>query len=413
MALKILITEDEETVVTSSGKAAVADVPVTASLTGATLPQTVTAVKGKVSALVRYGKCSQSSTPTPASPVDIICNVGAVREGMFGELLFTQEPTDPDELPPAVPFETMRIIAPNLIPADSFEQGSFSSGQEYDVEPYYSTRVRTKFGIPVKASTQYTVSGATNAGTQTIYVYEFKTNGSYSSAGWKSLPYTFTTSSTTETVRFLLAKASDTNTAIVPSDVEWFQLEEGASATTFKGYASYASVAPLLSNEDGTVKDEQNILTGVITRRMGYLVLTGAETGTWTAFDATKGTYRLEFPTPSNIQDDKVNTYLLCTHFDCVAPATGAAAIPDGGCKAHVSSHYWYFRNSSITSLSAWLDWLQAQYEAGTPVIVVYEKTTAATEMTDYYKMTTQAGSNTIDSTSPADAVIDMTYNNG
>lgn len=413
MAKKIIIDDNDLALVNSSDKALTIDVPTTASLTGATLPQTVTAVKGKVSAMVRYGKCSQSSTPTPASPVDIICNVGAVREGMFGELLFTQEPTDPDELPPAVPFETMRIIAPNLIPADSFEQGSFSSGQEYNTEPYYSTRVRTKEGIPVKKSTQYTVSGATNAGTQTIYVYEFKTNGNYSSAGWKSLPYTFTTSSTTETVRFLLAKESGTNTAIAPSDVEFFQLEEGASATTFKGYASYVSVAPLLSNYSNTVKDEQNILTGAITRRLGYLVLTGDEAGEWTAFDASNGTYRLQYPTGSVALDEKVNTYILCTHFSCIAPSAGAASIPDGGCKTHTSSHYWYFRKSGITSVSAWLDWLQAQYEAGTPVIVVYEKTTAATEMTDYARMNTQAGSNTIDSTSPADATIDMTYNNG
>jgi len=411
MAIKIIIDSNDDAVVdTSINKALTTDVPLMVSLTSVTLPRTVTAVDGNVSKMVRYGKCDQASTPTPTSPVDIICNVGAVREGMMGELLFTQCPSDPDEIPPDMPFETLRIFTTNLVPADSFEQGSFSSGVEYNDEPYYSTRVRTKKGIPVKTNTQYTVSGETTAGTQYIYVYQFKPDG-YTSAGWNSLPYTFTTSATTQNVRFLLAKATDTSSPMSPDDVVFFQLEEGSSATTFNGYASVAYIPPLLSN--GAVKDEENVLTGVITRRISYIVFTGAEIGTWTAFDAANGIYMLEYPTGSAVLDEKVDTYLLCTHFNCISPSAEASTIPDGGCKTHTSSHYWYFRKQGITSVSDWVDWLQSQYDAGTPVIVVYEKAAAESDVTDYYKMYTLEGSNKIESTSPVNAIIDMIYNNG
>ena len=50
----------------------------TGTVTG-TLPLSFEAERGRIISLVRYGKVAQNGTPTPSSPVDIVCNNGAVR----------------------------------------------------------------------------------------------------------------------------------------------------------------------------------------------------------------------------------------------------------------------------------------------------------------------------------------------
>jgi len=74
---KLLINSSNKALVNSQGKAyAVTNVDEVAG----TLPMTLNAAAGKVLRMMRYGKCTQASTPTPSSPVDIVCNNGVVGE---------------------------------------------------------------------------------------------------------------------------------------------------------------------------------------------------------------------------------------------------------------------------------------------------------------------------------------------
>ena len=62
------------------------------TITGAaplTLPN---AVHHAIKSLTQYGLCTQDGTPTPDSPVDIVCNNGALRYGALGANLFDTNP---------------------------------------------------------------------------------------------------------------------------------------------------------------------------------------------------------------------------------------------------------------------------------------------------------------------------------
>ena len=403
---KILIDSNDGTLVYNN-TAVVSDIPVTTSGTSLTLPQTIVAKAKPVTALKRYGLCTQASTPTPSTPVDILCNTGAVHEGLLGEYTYDQiEPNEGNEstaVPPGMPFSKLLVAQKNLFPSNWIEQGSIAAADGHLVPS--QARVRTRDFIPIKPSQEYTIS---EQGATYIYAFFFKKDGSFVSSGgtWKTLPYTFTTPATAYKVMFSFANSTGSGVNIAPDEVSDVQLEEGALVTTYSQPPYMTDIAPLLSNSDGTVYDEQDVMTGVITRRIGYKVLTGNEK--WSAFDAANCIYRLEYPA-----DDKINIYLLCTHFACIDPSLGAYLIPDGGCKAHNATHVWYFRNGNCTSMDAWVTWLTAQYEAGTPVIVVYERAASITEVMDKGTLSTFEGSNTVDSLSSVDAKIDITYVTG
>ena len=75
---RLLINSASKALVNSLGKAYAVDLD---EVRGA-LPMTLDAAAGKVLRLLRYGNCTQAGTPTPSSPVDIICNNGAVGEAV-------------------------------------------------------------------------------------------------------------------------------------------------------------------------------------------------------------------------------------------------------------------------------------------------------------------------------------------
>lgn len=60
----------------------------TLTVTGISPLSLVNAIAHKLVSLTQTGKCEQASTPTPSSPVDIVCNNGAVkwgREGIYAD----------------------------------------------------------------------------------------------------------------------------------------------------------------------------------------------------------------------------------------------------------------------------------------------------------------------------------------
>ena len=406
--MKKILTDSNDGTLVYNSRAVVSDIPVTTRGTSLILPQTIMARAKAVSALKRYGLCTQASTPTPSSPVDILCNTGAVYEGMLGEYTYDQlvpdEGNESTEVPPPMPFSKLFISQKNIFPTDWIEQGTITSS-DGQASGAAATRVRTKDYIPAKPSQQYTIS---EQGATYVFVFYYKLDGTYiSSAGsWKTAPYSFTTPANTAKVKFTFANSTGTTVNISPSDVSDIQLEEGTTATTYSQPPYRADIAPLLSNQAGTVYDEQDVLTGIITRRMGYVVLTGNET--WSVEPGTT-VFKL------CISNCKAQTTLICTHFAPCDSSLYTSQMPDGTVKAHkTAENYIYFKyNAANSNTNTWQNWLTDLYNAGTPVIVVYEKTAAENEVMDRGVLSTFEGSNTVASSSFVDAKIDITYVTG
>ena len=142
----------------------------------------------------------------------------------------------------------------------------------------------------------------------------------------------------------------------------------------------------------GTFKDVQEVLTGAVTRNVGIKVLDGTET--WVKQDASSGVPFATFNlTLSTTAVGGISNVPRCSHFRS-ATSTGRSSIPDNGVGVTANSTYtsMWFRCDSITTKDDFTAWLAQQYNAGTPVIVIYPLATATTEVVEGQALTIQAG---------------------
>ena len=140
----------------------------------------------------------------------------------------------------------------------------------------------------------------------------------------------------------------------------------------------------------GDYQDVQSIIDGVVTRKVGVKVLDGTEDG-WSKINNSFGNTAL-------FADKKrEKSTLFCSHFQYDSGST--STIPDGcfGC-ASTSAHT-YFRNNALSTAEDWKQWLVAQYNAGTPVIVLYPLATPTTESVAGQTLQVTDGDNTLEIT--------------
>ena len=160
----------------------------------------------------------------------------------------------------------------------------------------------------------------------------------------------------------------------------------------------------------GTYTDQQEIIDGTVTRKVGVKVLDGTEN--WQS--GATGRYYLSVD-----QQYLKNTYTpLCTHFpmSTTTGGTGDMTTPNtlalyvGGINAY--QMYAYPSTTTANSLSAWKQWLADQYAAGTPVIVVYLLATSTTETVTGQPMETVEGDNVVEITQASidDLEVGLTY---
>ena len=90
-------------------------------------------------------------------------------------------------------------------------------------------------------------------------------------------------------------------------------------------------------------------------------------------------------------------TPLLSTHFDC---------YDSGGTYSEVSNNQFYktgqslhFKTNDWDGVTQWTAWLRQQYDAGTPVVVVYPLSADETESVAGQTLTVSAGNNTAEIT--------------
>lgn len=161
--------------------------------------------------------------------------------------------------------------------------------------------------------------------------------------------------------------------------------------TPYKAYKTTqtASVSNLYAV--GDYKDEQDIISGAVTRKVGVKVLDGTEE--WTKLGSVNGYY-------IRIGDMKVcNPPIngLSSHF--IGTNASNASMPDGSVKntyTNATEGVVSIRINSAETVEDFKAFLAAQYAAGTPVIVMYPLAEETTESVTPQPLRTEAGDNTV-----------------
>lgn len=382
-------------------------------------------IKQPIKSLIQYGKCEQNGTPTPSSPIDIMCNNGAIRMvhrsglpsgyklleyvgGSGSQYVITDlylASTDVVECE----FRNSAVTGYGAV------YGVFKLGESsalYGNQTYYgydvsNDKVNTRINVDTEWHTSrhdfmngtLTIDDTTVTFTPFEFVNSTKNavlsryyNNSYG-YNWKGYIRKFKVTRNGEVVCNLLP-AKDSNdvaglydlisgnfyTAIgddllegdVVDDCEFAIVgtPEVLSVTATGATPQTASVQTLYAV--GDYADTQNIISGAVTRRVRVKVLDGTEDWTWSSTRVAL-----------NIEDAKVedNTWtIICSHYDGYLCSTSLDYVPDNGCKYNVVDMNFLIKDSVHgTSAVDFKAYLAAQYAAGTPVIILYplaEKTT-------------------------------------
>ena len=213
-------------------------------------------------------------------------------------------------------------------------------------------------------------------------------------------------------MRFAFTNNSTSSEDITPSDFQWFQLELGETATPYIPYNDSTAVAETLL-KIGTYTDQQEIINGTVTRKIGVKVLDGTENWTYTT-----GTYPYFRLNNANIglAIDKADIY--CTHTVRVPDGIGVANNYQGISLELVSNvdtikiRLDDICPASEANIPVFKAWLAAQYAAGTPVIIVYPLATATTESVAGQPMSCVEGDNTAEITQASmdGLTLEVTY---
>ena len=146
-----------------------------------------------------------------------------------------------------------------------------------------------------------------------------------------------------------------------------------------------ATCENLLSVADYT--DVQEVLSGNITRKVGIKVLDGTES--WNYYSVTQGAlFRIQIA--DSVSGAKNDLRVLCNGYQVVGTQLRTSGTLSG------SATNYDFINDDYTTLDTWKTYLTNQYNAGTPVIIVYPLATETTESVTAQTLTTEEGDNTI-----------------
>ena len=160
---------------------------------------------------------------------------------------------------------TIKVCGKNEL-SSGLEQGTLNSSGEASSS---TTRLRTTDFVLINSNTQYTLSSTTSS--IKAIVYEYNKSNTYMqqiSSSWSSLPYTFTTSSSTKFIKLVLR--NDESTTIIPSDVSNVIINKGSTASTYEPYTGYTKQINL-PVENLFDKDNANILNAYLSSMDGIV----------------------------------------------------------------------------------------------------------------------------------------------
>lgn len=458
---KLLINSSNKALVNSQGKAyAVTNVD---ELAGA-LPMTIQTAAGKVMRLVRYGKCTQTSTPTPSSPVDIACNNGVLKarsqSGLplgYTQLEYIASTGNGSINTGIIPNSFDLDIEIDVQYTDISGNGPMMAwgfmGSQSNLPRwgfgFYNTgwigSVNATSIVGSKDTNRHTVILSTKLNAQNQAIYK----GTVDSTSYYGA--TITSSSTFEANVLSIYLFARNNNGTVGNSASCkifgFKIKKAGvlihNLVPCKNANNVVGVYDMVTNTfmsatgtltagnpvsdpveifaDGTPEvitlgqqtasvpdllrigdyaDEADIIGGKVIRRCGMLVLDGTES--WNSYNVTQGVlFRTQIP--DSISNFKSTLGVLCNAYQVVSATVRASGTLSGSAKNYD------FINDNYTTLDAWEAYLATQYANGTPVIVIYPLAEEITEWATPQSLQTGAGSNTITS-NVADATTRITY---
>lgn len=265
--------------------------------------------------------------------------------------------------------------------------------------------------IPVSPNTTYTLTMSSPVYYVTISEYSTADDSGFvrrnAGTSGDNTTLTITTDATTNFIRFgtNIDRAEVTLERVLA--INW-QLNKGNSMpyTPYSPTGVYAddivetiedtigntATAEMLLKVDN-YQDAQSIIDGAVTRNVGAKVLDSSLV--WT-YDSTYGRVNATIP---NLWGSTVARTVpgLCTHFKWLSHQETISSITAGQCYSAGANRI--FLHISQTSAAAFAAWLDAQRDAGTPVIIVFPLENATTESVTGQTLQVQAGNNTLEIT--------------
>lgn len=161
------------------------------------------------------------------------------------------------------------------------------------------------------------------------------------------------------------------------------------------------ATAEMLLSVD-TYTDQQEVISGSVARKCGAVVLDSSLV--WT-YDSTYGRVNATIP---NLWGSTVARTIpgLCTHFEWLSHQESISSITAGQCYSAGANRI--FLHISQTSAAAFAAWLDAQRDAGTPVIIVFPLENETTESVTGQTLQVQAGDNTLEITQASLAGLEL-----
>ena len=161
--------------------------------------------------------------------------------------------------------------------------------------------------------------------------------------------------------------------------LDGFQIEKGSTATEYEPYYDGGTATAEMLLKVGDYQDEQEILSGAVTRKIGIRVLKGTES--WVSNSSNVYTFGLNGALKPPVSPNRIA--IPCTHF--VGTNAANASMPNNSIK---QGTFTAFPNdggigvkmTSVSGVAGFKQWLADQYNAGTPVIVLYPLATPTTE---------------------------------
>ena len=375
------------------------------TITG-TLPLVLqNALSHDIVSLTRYGLCTQDGTPTPNAPVDIKCNNGALKWDSVNQRVYADG--TPEVLTVSgniVEFNETRIDNTTWAAADK------SHGFEVRADVYNKHVGNSLFSnanaygafVPCKLGQSISINFFDYAPYYgRCYYCEVTADGKCNT---EPVKYSSNTALTQQT--FTLTQADSIGFVIewyISAEERNYTKENYAVCYGTTPLAAYQPYTPIQTVTDlpmllsvGDYKDEEEIINGIKTGKVGIYVFTGEE-----AF--TKGT--AFYTTNTSFLPSKAgNITPMCTHFKGIS--SYASRVGDSLTMTvngpYTGSYrgcvYFYADRSLFATAADFQAWLAAQYAAGKPVIVLYPLAEETTEQTTAQHLVTHEGANTVDS---------------
>lgn len=431
-------------------------------LTGISPLILLNALEANLVSLTLYGKCEQSGsgTPSPTNVMPIICNNGQIKvrnksglplgyqaieyvessgtqyidTGISGECKVIIDCQGNDTASASEIVVGSYTSAPSFFGAYGATNKWGMSGSSYGLLTDVDYTTRATFEIYFRDDAYIKVNGTTYTCAGTVPIYTSATYALFRAKGKASSVYYYASAKiysckfeqNNTLVRNLIPARRNSDNVIGMYDTvtDTFLTNEGTGsfvagpniANDMEIYAD-GTVETVELDTSGdtataemllgvsTYKDEQEVNSGAITRKVGVLVLKGTEN--WTVSTNYPNVYQY------NVTVTSVSTP-ICTHFVGlnVSRTIGNVSATTNAIKFEPSSSFskrLFVNISSIGTTKADLvNYLAQQYANGTPVIVVYPLSVSTTETVTGQTLSTTNGTNTLEITQASLTGLEM-----